>query len=602
MAEERVQRKLTTILAADVEGYSRLMSADEETTLKTLKTYREIIDGLIARHDGRIFGTAGDSVVAEFGSAVEAVRCAMSIQEDLAVRNAELAEDRRMRFRIGINVGDVMVEGDDLFGDGVNVAARLEGLAEPGGICISGSTFDQVKNKLSVGFEDIGLQEVKNIPEPVPTYRLVAGSVSVAPSPQAPAAAAGQPEAALLELPDKPSIAVLPFENMSGDPEQEFFADGMTEDIITELSRFEDLFVIARNTSFTYKGQPVDAKVVAQELGVHFILEGSVRKMGQRVRITAQLINGQDGGHVWAERYNGALENVFALQEQVTSQVVGSISPHVTQAELERIGRDERFFDEAHELAWLAQETSRSALRLREPPMLDRAIAMAIEAVEMNAKCGIAYQTICFGYALQSLYRWGENPSASAGYAEDWAKKFLSQLPNSYMAYHSLGLARLRKGQYQDANRDFQHAHELNPNDSVVLRFWSWCEASAGEFESAKAHAHLAIRLSPKDTFVHPEYLALAMAAFIEKDAAGFEEWAGKAIRLAPYAPTRRAMMIAYAAEAGNQSLLETHRAELMRSAPDFIDSLFRGENQLFQKPEHMAMLLDGLRKAGFPE
>ncbi len=286
MAEERVQRKLTTILAADVEGYSRLMSADEEATLKTLKTNREIIDSLIGKHDGRLVGTAGDAVLVEFASAVEAVRCAMSIQEDLAVRNAELAEDRRMRFRIGINVGDVMVEGDDLFGDGVNVAARLEGLAEPGGICISGSTFDQVKNKLSIGFEDIGPQAVKNIAEPVPAFRVVPGQVSVAAGRtptvakrwRIPAIAAAvvvilaaggvawwQPWVSRVEpasidkmafkLPEKPSIAVLPFDNLSGDPKQDYFSDGLSENIIASLSKIPAMFVIARNSTFTYKGK-----------------------------------------------------------------------------------------------------------------------------------------------------------------------------------------------------------------------------------------------------------------------------------------------------------------------------------------------------------
>ncbi len=299
MSEERVQRKLTTILAADVEGYSRLMSADEEATLKTLKSYREIIDGLISRHGGRIFGTAGDSVVADFGSTVEAVRCAIAIQEELRVRNTELVEDRRMLFRIGINVGDIMVERDNLFGDGVNVAARLEGLAEPGSICISGSAFDQVKNKLSIGFEDIGAQDVKNIPEPVPAFRVVAGPVSVARATETPAAvsrwrlpaiaaavlaviAAGgiawwQPwvpdvepasiDKMAFKLPKKPSIAVLPFDNLSGEKEQEYFSDGITEDIITDLSKISGLFVVARNSTFSYKGNPVKVRQVAEDLG-----------------------------------------------------------------------------------------------------------------------------------------------------------------------------------------------------------------------------------------------------------------------------------------------------------------------------------------------
>ena len=260
-----------------------------------------------------------------------------------------------------------------------------------------------------------------------------------------------------LPLPDKPSIAVLPFENMSRDPDQEYFADGMTEDIITELSRFENLFVIARNTSFVYKGQRVDVKKIANELGIHFILEGSVRKAGQRVRITAQLINGQDGGHVWAERYDGALEDVFDLQEQVTSQVVSAISPQINEAELEWTGRRERKFDVAHELAWSAQELFRSGYSLTDPSKVDQAIALATEAVAMNSKCGIAYQTICFAYVLQSLYRWGDDPSAAAGLAEDWAKKFHSQLQNSYMAFCCLGMARFRSGQYPlIANRCYE--------------------------------------------------------------------------------------------------------------------------------------------------
>jgi TolB-like protein len=401
----------------------------------------------------------------------------------------------------------------------------------------------------------------------------------------------------------RPSIAVLPFANMSGDHEQEYFSDGITEDVITKLSRFEDLFVIARNSSFTYKNQRADVKAVAQELGVRYILEGSVRKAGQRVRITAQLINGQDGSHIWAEQYDGILEDIFDLQEQVTSQVVGSIAPHITLAEMERFGRGKRVFDEDHELAWRAQETRRKALRHRDPSMLDRAVAMAIEAVEMNAKCGIAYQVICNGYFLKSLYRWGDDLSESNRRAEDWAKKYLSELPNSYMAYHYLGIARFRKGQYQDANRDFQHAHELNPNDSAILWFWASCEARAGAIESAKEHAHMAIRLSSmRDNRIGNAYGALATAAFIEKDDAGFDEWAGKAIQSMPYHPVCRALMIAYAAESGNQSLVDTHRDELMRNTPDFIHSLFRGENQLLQQPEHMEMLLNGLRKAGLSE
>ncbi|MEE8542413.1 MAG: adenylate/guanylate cyclase domain-containing protein, partial [Gammaproteobacteria bacterium] len=315
MAEDKVTRKLTTILAADVEGYTRLMRADEEATLKTLGEYRDVIDGLIARHEGRVFSTGGDSVLAEFGSVVEAVRCALSCQDEISNRNAELADDRKMMFRMGVNVGDVMVKDGDLFGDGVNVAARLEGLAEAGGVCISGSVFEQIKHKLSLDFKDMGEQEVKNIAEPVSTYRLVPGQNSVAPGATAaaktsikrrwrlPAMAAAamviitaggltvwrpwEPgiEPASIEnmvfpLPDKPSIAVLPFANMSGDPEQQYFVDGITEDLITDLSKLSGLFVIARKSTFVYKGRPVEVRRVAEELGVRYVLEGSVRRAG----------------------------------------------------------------------------------------------------------------------------------------------------------------------------------------------------------------------------------------------------------------------------------------------------------------------------------
>src|SRR5512145_1025085 len=383
MNQDRARRKLTTILAADVAGYSRLMGDNEEATLRTLKAYREIIDGLIARHDGRIFGTAGDSVVAEFSSAVEAVRAAISIQEELKVRNAELAEQRQMKFRIGINVGDVMVEGGDLFGDGVNVAARLEGLAQPGGICISGSAFDQVKNKLSIGFENIGPQAVKNIAEPVPALRVVPGPVSVQGTRAMPAArkrwripvvaaavvlivaiagsvAWWQPWAPKVDpgsaarmahpLPDKPSIAVLPFANISGDKEQEYFSDGITNDIITELSKFSNLFVIASNSVFTYKGKAVKVNEVGRDLGVRYVIEGSVQKAAGRVRINAQLIDAATSRHLWADRYDRDLKDVFAVQDEITKSIVTALEVILTGDEQQRAAR--RYTDvlEAYDL------------------------------------------------------------------------------------------------------------------------------------------------------------------------------------------------------------------------------------------------------------
>jgi adenylate cyclase len=305
MAAMTVERKLTAILSADVKGYSRLMSEDEVGTLRTLTAYREVTDSLMQQHRGRIVGTAGDSVLAEFASAVDAVQCAVEIQQELKGKNAELLPDRRMEFRIGINVGDVIVEGPQIYGDGVNVAARLQALADGGGILISGTVYDQVENKLVLGYEYLGEQRVKNIAKPVRVYRVVA--------PEAVASVQASRDETALLLPDKPSIVVLPFVNMSGDPTQEYFSDGITEDITTDLSKISSLFVISRNSAFTYKGKAVKMQDISREMGVRYVLEGSVRRANDRVRISAQLIDATTDHHLWAERYDRSLTDIFAL-------------------------------------------------------------------------------------------------------------------------------------------------------------------------------------------------------------------------------------------------------------------------------------------------
>jgi len=334
MAKERVQRRLAAILAADVVGYSRLMGEDEAGTLAQLKAHRkELLEPKITEHGGHIVKLMGDGVLVEFPSVVEAVQCAVEVQNGMAVRNASVPDDRRITFRIGVNLGDVIVEGDDIYGDGVNVAARLEGLAEPGGICVSRTVFNHVTKKVDLGFEDLGEQEVKNIPEPLRVYRVELAQTE---APRLGSVAAAEQT---LTLPDKPSIAVLPFDNMSGDPEQEYFADGMAEDIITALSRMPWFFVIARNSSFTYKGHAVDVKQVAHELGVQYVLEGSVRKGGSRIRITAQLIDAMTGKHVWAERYDREIVDIFAVQDEVTEAIVGAVAPEFLSVEAKRAQR-----------------------------------------------------------------------------------------------------------------------------------------------------------------------------------------------------------------------------------------------------------------------
>ena len=333
MAEIKITRRLAAVLAADMVGYSRLMGADEAGTIARQRTvYAEVIDPAIAGHGGRIVKTTGDGLLAEFPSVVDAVACAVAMQTGLAGRETDRPDDQRMRYRMGINLGDIVIEGDDILGDGVNIAARLEGLAEAGGICISGDVYRQVRNKLDLAFEDLGEQRVKNIAEPVRTYRIGLAVGAGARPPRA-----GEPQVA----PDKPSIAVLPLNNMSGDPEQAYFADGITEDIITDLSKISGLFVIARNSSFAYKGQSADRRQVSRELGVRFVLEGSVRKAGGRVRINAQLIDGPSGGHLWAERYDRDLEDIFAVQDEVTLSIVEALKVELTSGEQSRrAGRD----------------------------------------------------------------------------------------------------------------------------------------------------------------------------------------------------------------------------------------------------------------------
>ncbi len=327
MNTERTKRKLAAILSADVKGYSRLMGEDEKGTVRTLNAYKEVMTGLIQHHRGRVVGTPGDSMLAEFASVVDAVECAAEIQKELKTRNAELPENRRMEFRIGVNLGDVIEDGEQILGDGVNIAARVQGLADGGGICISGSAHEQVENKVAMSFEYLGEHIVKNITRPVRVYRVIT-----------------EPQVAhevdkKLELPEKPSIAVLPFVNMSGDPEQEYFSDGITEDIITDLSKISSLFVIARNSVFTYKGRAVKVDHVGRELGVRYVLEGSVRRAGALVRITAQLVDASKGGHLWAERYDRNVGDIFALQDEVTQKIVTALAVKLTQDEQERLER-----------------------------------------------------------------------------------------------------------------------------------------------------------------------------------------------------------------------------------------------------------------------
>ena len=397
-------RRLAAILSADVVGFSRLMGTDESDTLAQLKGHRgELIDPEIATHRGRIVNTAGDSVLAEFASVVDAVQCAVSIQRAIQDRNQGIAEDRRLTLRIGISLGDVIADGDDIFGDGVNVAARLQALAEPGTVCISRSTRDQIRDKLTFTLEDLGEHSVKNIARPVRAFRVALDDAE--PTVGDAKSKVEKP----LSLPDEPSIAVLPFDNMSGDPEQEYFSDGLAEDVITDLSKISALFVIARNSAFKFKGEAVDVAQVSRELGVRYVLEGSVRKAGQRVRINAQLIDGSTGGHLWAERYDGDAEDVFGIQDEVTGKIVDALKLKLTPDEKERLDRRGTDNVEAHDCCSRGRELAR---RFKRESNVE-ARAKFEQALALDPMFVAAYAGLAGTHALDFVNRWSDSPEAS---------------------------------------------------------------------------------------------------------------------------------------------------------------------------------------------
>ena len=586
-------QRLAAILAADAVGYSRLMSLDERATVAALDAARAVFRTQVESSRGRIIDTAGDSVLAVFDTAAGAVSASLAIQAELARLFTDAREDRRMRFRIGVHLGDVVEKADGtVYGDGVNIAARLQGLAEPGGITVSESIRTVVSGKVGASFTDQGTQPMKNIAEPVRAYR-VAPEGGARPVPTRETVETGLP------LPDKPSIAVLPFTNLSGDPEQEYFADGIVEDVITELSRFGRLFVIARNTSFTYKGRSVDVRQVARELGVHFVLEGSVRRAGDRVRVTAQLIDGETGRHVWAERYEDVLSDVFELQERITRQVVGSMVSELEAEEMRLLERGRRRFTEADDTAWRAFKALFDAMFGGEAALAAEALRLAEVAVGQDRTCRLAWYMLARSHSTRVAFGWAEDRRRSLESAQRAAETLMALAPNDSRSYQARGQIALLSGDLARGVADQRRAYELNPNDVTTTFVLAWTEAAAGNVARARELAAQAIRMSPKDRLIGFAHLACALSAFIERDLLAMREWAELAIQSHPAAPVRRVLMIAYAAETGDAALLRLHLEKLQSVAPDFIASVFRGDYRPFHRPEHMALLLDSLRKAG---
>jgi adenylate cyclase len=574
-------RRLAAILAADVAGYSRLMGADEEGTLERLKALRrELVDPKIAEHGGRIVKTTGDGLLVEFASVVDAVRCAVAVQQMIPERDTDAAADNRIELRIGINLGDVIVEGDDLYGDGVNIAARIEALADPGGVFVSNTVYDHVRDRLPFLFEDLGEQQVKNITRPVRVYR-VHDLIAAATSPTAPALPA-------LPLPDKPSIAVLPFANMSGDPEQEYFVDGMVEEIITALSRIRWLFVLARNSSFTYKGQTVDVKQVGRELGVRYVLEGSVRKGGGRVRITAQLIEAETGGHLWADRFDGSPEDVFELQDKVASSVAGVIEPALQAAEAARSANRPTTDLTTYDLYLRAYAMFLSSAR--QIPEALRLVEQAIARDPRYAPALACAAICCFRLLIDDR---SEDREADHLKGADFARRALAVAGEDPGILANVAVALAYFGEDIGAMVALvDRALALNPNYargwqiSGLLRLW------AGQPDMAIEHVNAALRLSPRAR-VGTSFTTLGAAHFFSRR---FDEAVPKlllAIQDDPSFPQLHRYLASCYAHMGRLDEARGVVVRLQAITPDAT-----ADASALRNPEHRELFLSGLRLA----
>ena len=586
MAEAK--RKLAAILAADVVGYSRLMGDDERATLAALNECREIFRVHVSEHDGRVVDTTGDSVLAVVDSVVEAVQCAIEVQANLGVRNQDLPNDRRMVFRIGVNLGDVIEQDDGtIYGDGVNVAARLESLAEPGGVTLSGSTFDQIEGKVDIALEFIGEQNVKNIARPVRVYRAAASESALAQSTVEP----------ILTVPDKPSIAVLPFDNLSGDPEQEYFADGVAEDIITGLSKIRWLFVIARNTSFTYKGQTFDVNRVGRELGVRYVLEGSVRRGGNRVRVTAQLIETEKDHHVWADRYDGTLDDIFELQDQITAKIISALGPELTMAEVERTGQERtRDFD-----AWdLYLKALPHTYRLNKAGF-DQAVSLLNKAIGRDPSFSSAHAILSQSYTFAAYHGWAGRVGETIADAIRYGDKAAELDPQNPLAHQALGFAFTLRGPLEKAITSLRRALELDPNASSAWASLALAYGLVGQTEEALIAVEKAKRGSPRDPFMWLWTASEMSAAFADERLEDAIERAKATIQLQSGWFGSHVLLAASAAHLGNMDEAREAVANLLKLVPRITVGAV-AKNPMFERPADAARLVDGLRKAGLPE
>ena len=628
MADESYKRKLAAILSADVEGYSRLMDDDEEATVRTLTVYRNAINDLVQQYRGRIVDTPGDNILAEFTSVVDAVSCGVKIQRELAERNKDLPDERKMQFRIGVNLGDVIDEEERIYGDGVNIAARIESLSEAGGICISHSAYDQIKNKLKFGYEYLGEHEVKNIREPIKAYRILIApefegkfiGFDKKPSKRglvwAAAAAvvvavvglgiwqfygrrlaieAASEKKMVYPLPDKPSIAVLPFDNMSEDPGQGYFCDGLTEEIITALSKVPQIFVIARNSVFTYKGKPVKVKQVAEDLGVQYVLEGSVRKAGDKIRITAQLIDALSGHHLWAERYDRNLEEIFAIQDDLTKNIIAGMQVQLTEGEQARAAARGTNNLEAY-LKYL--QANEYILRLNiESNALGK--QLADEAIALDPEYAMAYRALAGAHMMDVWLGTSKFPKQSQAKAKELLQKALALDDSLAEAHDLLAFLCSMKKQYDESIAEAEKAVALNPNSAQCRYRMGKVLSFAGKWKESLPEYKKAIRLNPIPPNMYLWSLGLSYAMTGQNEEA--ITWGEKAIRQEPDSLLAHLIMAAIYVFSGRDEEARVEAAEVLRINPKFSLDKF-AKRASYKKKADNELMIGAWRKAGLPD
>ena len=566
---DKVERRLAAIVSADAAGYSRLMGTDEEGTLERLNAHRrEVIEPAIAAHKGRVVKLMGDGALFEFASVVDATRCMAEIQAAMAARNDAEPEDRRIDFRVGIHLGDVIVEGEDIYGDGVNIAARLQEIAAPGGVCLSGDAHRQVRGKLDAAFEDLGEQRLKNIAEPVRVYRW---SAEASTDPQ---------------VPDKPSIAVLPFHNASSDPEQEHFADAITEDITT------DLFVIASHSAFAFKGKTGDIKQIACELGVRYVLEGSVRSAGDRVRVGAQLIEAATGGHVWADRYDGSIAEIFDLQDEVASRIAGAVGGGIQSAEIESAKRQrpenlDAYGLYAQGMGFLVTPSRRELMKAKEA----FSSAIALDPMYSNGHAGLGWSSL-----IEFAFGWSDDRTQSQDKAHEALRRAVELDPYNDRAHAILGMYLVFRKEHELARTEANRALELNPNVALGYLSRSFVNAYSGRHEEGVADALTAIRLSPRDPFMYGFENFVAWSSYLARDYETAAEWGSRmAAKYADFVFGHMNLALACGqlgqAERANKALKET-----LRITPDLVETV---KHLPLKDPADMEHVWEGLRKAG---